>query len=154
MIKHASVLILILFISLTLMGCNPSNKSELETTELLVEEETREEVPTPEDTFDRVKNQYRNEVRVFDVVEHHEPIYSEILQSVSGETEDALKLLIEEKVRVYMDDFFKERIAELLEIENSHYALSEVDEIFESVSRESLYELIVLYEYEYYKTKQ
>lgn len=143
---------LILFIVFTLTGCSPSNNEELETTEVVVEDETREEIPTPSEAIDQVLQQYLEEVRVFDVNVHHDPIYSEIEKSVTNEEGDELKALIATKVAEYMDGFFKERIAELLQEHNEQYCLSEVDDLFERVSRESLYELIVLYEVEYYKT--
>ena len=143
---------LILFIVFTLTGCSPSNSNEIETTETVVEEETREEIPTPSEAIDEVFQQYLEEVRVFDVNVHHEPLYLEIKNAVTNEEGDELKALIATKVTEYMDGFFKERIAELLQEHNENYRLSEVEDIFERVSRESLYELIVLYEVEYYKT--
>lgn len=144
-------MILTLFIGLTLFGCGASDISGTLVTESTTEEETNIEVPTPENQMDLAKVRIAEEMRVFDVNVHHEILYSEIINQSGNLTSEEVKALIPDIVSVYMDGYFRNRVGEILSEYNAQYAQTDVETIFESTSRASLYELIVLYEWTYYQ---
>lgn len=149
MIKRAGILSLI--VAMVLTGCGGKSRVISETLEPLSEETTRYEVPTPPDEMDRVLAQVREEMRVFDVNLHHETIYAAFVDQISGLEEAAAKTVIFDTVATQMDAYFYERIRELLSGVNPDYAYEDVETLFNSTTRTSLYELITLYEWTYYQ---
>jgi len=142
---------ILIFIGLTLFGCSASEKQNVASTEPPTELITKYEVPTPEDQMAIAKNQIADEMRVFDVGEHHETLYAMILESSKGLTEEEARASVTNIVSEYMDDYFLDRIGEVLSMYNEDYAYSDVETIFNSTSRASLYELIELYEWTFYQ---
>ena len=149
MIKRAFLLSLISAMILT--GCGGKSRVISETLEPLTEETTRYEVLTPPDDMDRVLAQVREEMRVFDVNLHHETIYEAFVDQIGGLDETAAKAVIYDTVATQMDAYFNERIHALLASVNTDYASEDVETLFNSTSRASLYELITLYEWTFYQ---
>lgn len=143
-----------LFIGLTLMGCSSSNVADQASTEETTEPVTSFEVSTPEDQMNLAMGQIADEMRVFDVGDHHDLLFAQIVEQSSGLSEDDTKTVISDVVALYMDAYFKERIGEVLTLYNENYAVSDVETIFSSTSRAALYELIELYEWTFYKNNQ
>ena len=143
--------ILSLIAAMVLTGCGGKSRVISETLEPLSVETTRYEVPTPPDEMDRVLALVREEMRVFDVNLHHEMIYAAFSEQISGLEEEAAKSVIFDTVATQMDAYFYERIREMLSGVNPDYAYEDVETLFNSTSRTSLYELITLYEWTYYQ---
>lgn len=143
-------IITILFIVLTLMGCSASKTVIKKTLETDSEATTGMEVPTPDDQMELAKIKVEEEMRIFDVNEHHDSLYAEISLIDSELSELAIKDAISEIVKVYMDAYFQEKTREILSEFNENYTMSDVETLFESTSRTSLYKLIELYELSFY----
>ena len=148
--KSVWKIIAILFISLTLIGCSASKTLIEETLETKNEATTGMEVSTPEDQMELAKIKVEEEMRIFDVNEHHDSLYAEISLIDSGLSEFEIKEAISEIVKVYMDAYFHEKTREILSEFNENYTMSDVETLFESTSRASLYKLIELYELSFY----
>jgi len=149
MIKRVGILSLI--VAMVLTGCGGKSRVISETLEPLSEETTHYEVLTPPDEMDRVLALVREEMRVFDVNLHHEAIYAAFSEQISGLDETSAKRVIYDTVVTQMDAYFYERISALLASVNADYAYEDVETLFNSTSRTSLYELITLYEWTYYQ---
>ena len=149
--KNIVVMVLSLFIGLTLMGCGASKTSVTAVSEPTTEEVTTIEVPTPENQMDLAKARIAEEMRVFDVNAHHETLYAEIVNQSGSLSAEEVKAIIPDIVSDYMDQYFRNRVGEILAEYNDSYALSDVETIFESASSTSLYELIALYEWTFYQ---
>ena len=143
-------IITILFIVLTLMGCSASKTVIKETLETESEATSVMEVSTPEDQMELAKIKVEEEMRIFDVNEHHDSLYAEISLIDSELSESAIKEAISEIVKDYMDAYFHEKTREILSEFNENYTMSDVETLFESTSRTSLYKLIELYELSFY----
>lgn len=144
-------MVLTLFIGLTLFGCGASDVSDTVVSETTIEEETNNEVQTPENQMDLAKQRIAEEMRVFDVNVHHDILYTEIINQSGNLSSEEVKAIIPDIVTMYMDGYFRNRVGEILTEYNAQYAQSDVETIFESASRASLYELIVLYEWTFYQ---
>jgi len=142
---------IIAFLMLTLIGCSTSNTVIDEPLPSSTEPSTQLKTPTPEDQMALVKSRLDDEMRIFDVQLHHNDLYAEISSIDAGLTEDEIKVTISEIVTGYMDAYFLEKTREILSEYNEDYTLSDVETLFESTSRTSLYELIELYEWSFYK---
>ena len=142
---------LILCIVLTVSACDASavkNNQKLTTSP----DETLElEVPTPSEQIDLVKARVEDEMRIFDVVAHHEALYQEIKNIPKTLDSEQIKLEISDVVKQYMDEYFHRMIGDILLEYNDKYMALEVETIFDSTSRTALYELITLYEYTFYE---
>jgi uncharacterized lipoprotein NlpE involved in copper resistance len=136
----------ILFIVLTLMGCNASKTVIKETLEVKTEDTSSDEVSTPDDQMALAKKKVEEEMRIFDVNAHHDALYAEIVSLDKALSETELKAAISQIVKDYMDAYFLEKTRKILSEYNEYYTDSEVESLFEGTSRASLYKLIELYE--------
>jgi len=141
----------ILFILLTVMGCSASKTKIKETLEPKTEATTSIEVPTPENQMTMARRKVEEEMRIFDVGAHHDALYSEISAINKDLSEVEIKKAISEIVMIYMDAYFLEKTREILSEYNEKYTVSDVDTLFNSTSRKSLYALIELYEWSFYE---
>ncbi len=148
--KSSWRIVTILFIVLTLMGCSASKTVINETLDTDVEATTVMEVSTPDDQMELAKIKVEEEMRIFDVNAHHDSLYAEISLIDSELSELEIKAAISEIVKVYMDAYFLEKTRAILSEFNENYTMSEVETLFESTSRASLYKLIELYELSFY----
>ncbi len=146
--------VIIVFVTLTLIGCSASKEVIKESYETSTEPITTYETPTPDDQMALVKSQLIEEMRIFDVGAHHDALYSQIKNIEKDLTEDEVKEAISEIVKTYMDSYFLEKTREILSKYNDNYAISDVETLFESTSRSSLYTLIELYEWSFYNKNQ
>ncbi|WP_459843860.1 hypothetical protein [Fusibacter bizertensis] len=142
---------LILCIVLTLSACDASTVKNNQKLTMSSDETLELEVPTPPEQIDLVKAKVEEEMRVFDVVAHHEALYREIKNIPESVDSEQIKLEISDIVNQYMDEYFHQIIGNILLEYNDKYMASEVETIFDSTSRAALYELITLYEYTFYE---
>ncbi len=143
-------IITILFIVLTLMGCSASKTVIKETLKTETEATTSMEVSTPDDLMALARAKVEEEMRIFDVNAHHDSLYAEISSIDSELSEESIKEAISEIVRTYMDAYFLEKTRDILSEFNENYTMSDVETLFDSTSRASLYKLIELYELSFY----
>lgn len=146
--------VLIVFVTLTLIGCSTSKEVIMETHETSTEPITIYETPTPDDQMALVKSRLIEEMRIFDVGAHHDALYNQIKNIEKNLSEGEVKEAISEIVTTYMDGYFLEKTHEILSEYNDSYAISDVETLFESTSRTSLYTLIELYEWSFYNKNQ
>lgn len=118
-----------------------------------IEEALEEKVFTDEDTLSTLVLQLQEEMRVFDVVEHHDALLLAIEERMTGTDEDVLKKIATEVVVEYMNGQLEARIIELLSELNEMHSIDERDWVFHQISTQSLYRFIILYEVAYYKDK-
>lgn len=142
---------LILCIVLTLSACDASTVKNNQKLTVSSEETLELEVPTPPEQLELVKAKIEDEMRVFDVVAHHEALYQEIGDIPESLASEQIKSEISDIVNQYMDAYFRQIIGDILLEYNDKYMASEVETIFDSTSRTALYELITLYEYTFYE---
>ncbi len=147
-LKGLMVLVLVTFLSTACSSDQKNVDADILTTEVVTTESYE---PTPQEKLDELETLIEDEMRVFDVNLHHETLQKKIKSEVVGLAEEEAKSHIATIVTDYMDVYFKERIRELLFMVNESYSVDEVETLFESTSRASLYELIVLYEWTYYQ---
>lgn len=144
------ILLLILF---TVTGCN---RSEIVVSKTLNTEETSETQyyeETPSEEMAIVLDLVKDEMRVFDVAEHHEALVDEIQKLDKGLSDDDLRIAIENIVKMRMDSYFYTRIETILGDFNPNYGPDDVETLFNNTSRTALYELIVLYEVTFLKNQ-
>ena len=141
----------ILFIVLTVMGCSASKTKIIETLEPKTEATTNVEVSTPDNQMALARRKVEEEMRIFDVGAHHDALYSEISTINKELSEVEIKKAIAETVMSYMDAYFLEKTREILSEYNENYTESDVDALFNTTSRKSLYALIELYEWSFYE---
>ncbi|MBS7527185.1 hypothetical protein KHM83_10885 [Fusibacter paucivorans] len=148
-----------LMISMLLIGALMSagcSKQETppSTQELEAEEEVEEAVAVPieEDALTALRDTIQDEMRVFDVVAHHDAIYEQVKAQVTAEMDDAaLTEAIQMVVSDYMNEQLKKRIDEGLSAIQEHYTSDDAAWVQDTVRTADLYELITVYEREYYK---
>ena len=144
----------LLFVLLTLIGCNASKTVIKKPVVASTESETQLEIPTPDDQMALVKRRLNEEMRIFDVGAHHDALYAEISILDKGLTDLEIKAALSKIVKDYMDTYFLDKTGEILSEYNENYTLSDVNTLFESTSRKSLYTLIELYEWSFYTKKR
>lgn len=116
------------------------------TTESTEATEATEE--TPEEALQSVRETLQEEIRIFDVKDHHAALAAEIKTRTEGLTDaSAIKAQIQDVVKTHMDEHFKARIGTLLSEKNPHYGQEEADALFNALDPSALYELIALYEW-------
>lgn len=149
---HRGLVCFILLGTLLLSGCSAFQK-EVKVKPSVNEEELKveERIPTEEDALDRVLKRMKEEVRIYDVLEHQEVFQMKISEAMAGKSLDTLEAVVEGIVNNEMDLYMEKRAKELLEEENPLYTDEEVKWILERVSTEELYRFIVLYETAYFK---
>lgn len=147
------LLFILLVSSVSLFGCQSLKNKDSEEKVKTESEEVGEKVDTPEDTLKKIIRQINDEMRVFDVNEHHESLSDIISEKAEGLEEDQVRQLIKETVQSYMDAYFTKRIEEVLVVYNEGYTPSDVETVFKSTSRTALYELIELYEWTFFKNR-
>lgn len=147
-------IILVFLLSVALIGCKPLKSQSVEVLSTTLEEETQKEVDTPEEIRTLIIRQVNEETRIFDVNEHHPVLYEIILDKSKKLNEDQVRPMIKDTIQMYMDDYFMQRIREILETYNEYYTASDVETIFNNTSRTALYELIELYEWTFYKNNR
>lgn len=149
--RRGLVWVLLLAICL-LSGCSAFQK-EAKVKPPVAEEEVEEEerVPTEEDALDRVLKLMKEEVRIYDVLEHQEVFQAKISEAMAGKSLEGLDAVVGEIVQKEMDLYMEKRAKILLEEENSLYTEDDIKWILERVSTEELYRFIVLYETAYFK---
>lgn len=154
MIKIKVFMILLLIVSsVSLFGCQSLKNKDSEDKVTTESKEVGEKVDTPEDTLKKIIRQINDEMRVFDVNEHHESLSDIISEKAEGLEEDQVRQLIKETVQSYMDAYFTKRIEDVLVVYNEGYTPSDVETVFKSTSRTALYELIELYEWTFFKNR-
>ncbi|HAS73210.1 MAG TPA: hypothetical protein DCS67_03605 [Clostridiales bacterium UBA8960] len=126
----------------------------VQTVESAIEEETQKEVDTPEDALLLVTAKVKEEMRVFDVNDHHAILFEQILEKARTLEEDQIRPMIKETVESVMDAYFRSRIGDLLLNYNEYYTASDVETVFNNTSRTALYQLIELYEWTFYKNNR
>lgn len=151
-----TIVLLRVFVGLTLTlfaltACSDESKLKKVAQEPSTEVVTEVYVPTPQEALDRVSLLITDEMRVFDVNEHHDQLYEIIKKESIGLEEEEIKPLISSVINNYMDDYFKNLIREQLSEYNEQFSSDEVETIFNNTSRTALYELIALYEWTYYQ---
>lgn len=152
--KSGLFLILILLVSsVYLFGCKSLKQQVSNDSTQSETEETVERVDTPEDTLGIIIKQIDDEMRVFDVGDHHEALIGIIMEKAVTLEAEEIRPMIKETVEIYMDAYFMSRIKEVLRSYNERFTDSDVDMVFKSTSRTALYELIELYEWTFYKNK-
>lgn len=148
----------LLFLSCLLMvGCSPRHSES--TPQVLEEDLVEEEIEVMEvDTAEEVKERLlviiREEMRIFDVVAHHDALHEAITHQMVGQNRNALEAIASEVVQKHMDAHLRNRIEILLEMENEYYVASDVEWIFNRVSTRDLYTLMTLYEKTFYEKTQ
>lgn len=147
------LLFILLVSSVSLFGCQSLKNKDSEEKVKTESEEVGEKVDTPEDTLKKIIRQINDEMRVFDVNEHHESLSDIISEKAEGLEEDQVRQLIKETVQSYMDAYFTKRIEDVLVVYNEGYTPSDVETVFKSTSRTALYELIELYEWTFFKNR-
>lgn len=147
------LLLILLVSSVSLFGCQSLKNKDSEEKVKTESEEVGEKVDTPEDTLKKIIRQINDEMRVFDVNEHHESLSDIISEKAEGLEEDQVRQLIKETVQSYMDAYFTKRIEDVLVVYNEGYTPSDVETVFKSTSRTALYELIELYEWTFFKNR-
>ncbi|MGX8796441.1 hypothetical protein ACR6HW_10195 [Fusibacter sp. JL298sf-3] len=115
------------------------------------EEVEEEKVPTEESDKEKVLSQVREEVRVFDVVEHHDALNAGIREAMKNSDASELDEIATAVVTVHMDAHWRERVKDLLSEVNPNYETEDVDWVLDRISTSDLYELMVLYEVAFYK---
>lgn len=156
MMRNKTFLFLILILlvsSVSLFGCKSLKKQGSTSLVQTETEETVERLDTPADTIDIVIKQIDDEMRVFDVGDHHEALIGIIREKVDSLDEEEVRPIIKETVEIYMDAYFISRIKDVLRSYNEGFTDSDVEMVFNSTSRTALYELIELYEWTFYKNK-
>lgn len=154
MIKIKVFMILLLIVSsVSLFGCQSLKNKDSEDKVTTESKEVGEKVDTPEDTLKKIIRQINDEMRVFDVNEHHESLSDIISEKAEGLEGDQVRQLIKETVQSYMDAYFTKRIEDVLVVYNEGYTPSDVETVFKSTSRTALYELIELYEWTFFKNR-
>lgn len=146
---YSSIFLVVL--TLTLMGCSSSKTVIKKTLEPLSESTVASEKPMLDEQMALAKKKIEKEMRIFDVQVHHDALYGTISNIDKGLTDVEIKMAISEIVRDYMDAYFYEKIGEILSETNGNYMNSDVETLFKSTSRASLYALIELYEWSFYK---
>lgn len=152
--KRIIWVILGLILSVSLIGCKSLKNNDSEPTVTTESEENEKVVETPDDVMALIINQIKEEMRVFDVGDHHAILYDMISEKSVGLDDDQIRLMIKETVQTYMDAYFRAEIIELLMSHNAHYSESDVETVFNNTSRTALYELIELYEWTFYKNNR
>ena len=146
----AVMLLLILF---TVTACS---RSEIVVSKTLNTEETSETQyyeETPSEEMAIVLELVKDEMRVFDVAEHHEALMKEISKLDKGLSGDEFKIAVENIVKTRMDSYFYTRIETILSDYNPNYGPNDVETLFNNTSRTALYDLIVLYEVTFLKNQ-
>lgn len=147
----------LLLMGLLMMGCSlrdlESSPQVLD--EAVLEEEIEiEEVATPEESKARILKIIREEMRIFDVVAHHDALQEAITQQMLNQDRNKLEAIASEVVKAHMDAHLRNRIEILLEMENEYYSINDVEWIFNRVSTRDLYALMTLYEKSFYEKTQ
>ncbi|MDK2866266.1 MAG: hypothetical protein PWP51_892 [Clostridiales bacterium] len=146
------LILMVMIGTLMLAGC--AKEEAAVSTHVLETEETQEEaaVPIEEDALTAFRDTIQEEMRVFDVVAHHDAIYAQVKAYVSADMDDAaLTEAIQTVVSDYMDEQLKIRIDEGLSAIQAHYTSEDAEWVQSTVRTADLYELITVYEREYYK---
>jgi PBP1b-binding outer membrane lipoprotein LpoB len=142
----------ILLMSVWLFAGCAQNTAETSTYVLEPEEEQVETVPIEEDALTALRDTIQEEMRVFDVVAHHDAIYALVVNAVSVDMDDAA---MTEAIRVVVSDYMNEqlnrRIDGGLSAIEQNYTAEDAEWIRETIRTADLYDLITVYEREYYK---
>ena len=146
---HLKWSFILFFMSLLLTGCAAVVESADEVPEVL---EVIEE-PTEETSLERILKTLKAEVRVFDVVEHHDAIQELLELKMDGKAKEELEEIVAGTVQSHMDAFLKKRIETFLAHENPLYAKSDVLWVFDRLSTKELYRFMTLYEKAFYEQK-
>ena len=133
-------------------GCSTDESVSVKKDEV-VEESVEKTVTTDDDALEDLVIKIQEEMRIFDVVEHHDALLSGIESEMTGSDEARLKEITQRVVKTYMDEHLKKRITELLTEVNPQHKIEERDWVFHQVSTQSLYRFITLYEVAFYKDK-
>lgn len=140
-------------LSTVLFACQ--EEAAIQKTYVLEEEVVEEEVlaePIEEDALTALRDEIQDEMYIFDVVEHHEDIYTLVVDAVTPSMDaETLNDTIASVVKTYMDEKLRIRIDQGLKAIQEDYRQEDAQWIFDTVSTHSLYNLITVYEREYYK---
>ena len=147
------VTVMILLILFTVTGCNRSDTVVSKTLSTEETSETQFYEETPSEEMAIVLELIKDEMRVFDVAEHHDALMEEIQKLDKGLSEEDLKIAIENIVKTRMDSYFYTRIETILSEYNPNYGPNDVETLFNNTSRTALYDLIVLYEVTFLKNQ-
>lgn len=132
-------------------GCSAIQKDAKVKPPVAEEEVKEERVPTEEDALDRVLKLMKEEVRIYDVLEHQEVFQAKISEAMVGKSLGGLDAVVADIVKKEMDLYMEKRAKVLLEEENPLYTEDDIKWILERVSTEELYRFIILYETAYFK---
>ncbi len=147
------VTVALLFILFSTIGCSRSDRVISKTLDTEETSETQYYEETPSEEMAIVQQLVKDEMRVFDVEEHHEVLLAEIQKLDRGLSEADLKLAVEDIVKARMDSYFYTRIESILSKYNPYYGPNDVETLFNNTSRTALYDLIVLYEVTFLKNQ-
>jgi PBP1b-binding outer membrane lipoprotein LpoB len=144
--------IILLIVTIVLTGCKPqaseTKKYELEGEEVEVEEVA----PIEEDLLAPLVTDIQDEMRVFDVVAHHDTLMARIKDEVSTELDtEEMTVHIRDIVTSYMDKILLDRIEEGLSKIQDPYSEEDVKWVRSQINTDDLYHLITIYEREFYK---
>jgi len=144
--------IILLIVTIVLTGCKP-HASETKKYELEGEEVEVEEVaPIEEDLLAPLVTDIQDEMRVFDVVAHHDTLMARIKDEVSTELDtEEMTVHIRDIVTSYMDKILLDRIEEGLSKIQDPYSEEDVKWVRSQINTDDLYHLITIYEREFYK---
>ena len=152
--KRMSVTLWVSLVIVLVIGCAKENPSA--TTYVLETKEPEIVVAQPieEDLLTKLRDEIQEEMFVFDVVEHHEAIYELVKGRVDKSMDDqALTAEITKVIQAYMDEQLDTRIDSGLREIQSDYNEDDANWVRETISTRALYNLITIYEREYYKSQ-
>ncbi len=148
------ILLLLVSSLLLFILCGCSKTIEVKEEQVVAEADVIEEetYPVGEDILDSIREKLQEEMRIFDVVAHHEEIYDLVSAEISSDdTDEEMNEKIGSIVKNYMDAYLDGRIREELTLVESQYDPNDVQWLRDHVKTSDLYQLITVYEREYYK---
>ena len=148
--REHKITLILLIVAMLLTGCgtqaSTTKKYELEV------EEVEEIAPIEENLLASLIRDIQDEMRIFDVVEHHEALIKRIENEVPADLDsEEMTAQISEIVSSYMDEILRDRIREGLSNIQDPYSDEDVIWVRSQISTDDLYHLITIYEREFYK---
>jgi len=148
--REHKITLILLIVAMLLTGCGTqaptTKKYELEV------EEVEEIAPIEENLLVSLITDIQDEMRIFDVVEHHEALIKRIENEVPADLDsEEMTAQISEIVSSYMDEILRDRIRKGLSNIQDPYSDEDVIWVRSQISTDDLYHLITIYEREFYK---